>query len=185
MAEPVSAVSETVLEEDGTTDYPPRPQPTAKASEESAPFPDDDEEQESSCPSDNQLPPDMNEFWKAFLKIFEKKELVLPSFLMRVSLSINGNECVLTFPGSESFPYSQVSQKENVATIAKAFSAFVGRPMSVKTVLDRNAVVPATTESSDAPKPKARRASKFDLEADIEKEPVIKSILEIFDGELV
>ncbi len=147
-----------------------------------------DEEEPDSYPSStrNSFPPDTQAFWKSFLKIFEKNESFLAVFLAQAKAELTDDSCIVTFANDAAFQYQQISKKDHVDKVRNSFSAFAGRAIKLELLLDKTATTESPVhEEAVAVVQKTRRANRYDLEADIEKEPVIKVVFEQFDGELM
>ena len=85
----------------------------------------------------------------------------------------------LVFKQNFAFQFSEVNKKQHREEIAKMMHAFIGRPVEVLMTLDAKRKEKPEIKHA---KPEAHAAA---IESEIEREPVIGTVLDIFDGEVL
>lgn len=124
---------------------------------------------------------DLRNRWTEFLELLLREHPNLGSFLSMASIgSISSGVVELNFCANYRFQYMEVSKRQNRNEIIRLLQQFTGHQMDLEIVLDVNA---AKQENSNYIKQIANIPSTIDDQ--IEKEPIIKTILEIFDGEIL
>ncbi len=131
------------------------------------------------------LPLDRVAFWKSFLEVLEKSDSFATMHLLHGRPSFEDGGYVLRFPGDFSFQYSQVSKRSSLDKLMVDFAAFAGRPVPIKAVLDASLTVVAETGPADNAPIVADRVKRAILADDMEQEPVIRTIIAVFDGEVL
>lgn len=105
----------------------------------------------------------------------------LGSFLSLASIgSISSDVIELKFCADYRFQYLEVSKRQNRNEIIRLLQQFTAHQLDLEIILDVNA---AKQENTNYIKQIANIPSTIDDQ--IEKEPIIKTILEIFDGEIL
>ncbi len=119
--------------------------------------------------------------WTEFLELFLKVHPNLASFLSMASIgSISSDIIELNFCADYRFQYMEVSKRQNRNEIIRLLQQFTGHKMDLEITFDVNA---AKQENTNYIKQIANIPSTIDDQ--IENEPIIKTILEIFDGEIL
>jgi hypothetical protein len=86
----------------------------------------------------------------------------------------------IEYPNGRQFHKQQVEKRENLKLIQKTLEEIYGLPLGIKFTLDTN-----KTTSSVNQKDLSTLKKTVDLEKIKEEEPLIKSILENFEGEII
>jgi len=124
---------------------------------------------------------DLRDRWTDFLELLLKEHPNLGSFLSLASIgSISSDVIELKFCADYRFQYLEVSKRQNRNEIIRLLQQFTGHQLDLEIILDVNA---AKQENTNYIKQIANIPSTIDDQ--IEKEPIIKTILEIFDGEIL
>ncbi|NLL13732.1 MAG: hypothetical protein GX267_10025 [Fibrobacter sp.] len=124
---------------------------------------------------------DLGDRWPDFLELLLREHPNLGSFLSLASIgSISSDLVKLKFCADYRFQYMEVSKKQNRKEIIRLLQQFTGHQLDLEIILDLNA---AKQENTNYIKQIANIPSTIDDQ--IEKEPIIKTILEIFDGEIL
>lgn len=119
--------------------------------------------------------------WTDFLELLLKERPNLGSFLSLASIgSISADIVELKLSSDYRFQYMELTKKNNQSEIARLLAQFVGNPVELKITLDANA---AKVEDTNYIKQIGNIPNSIDDQ--IEKEPIIQAILEIFDGEIL
>ncbi len=122
--------------------------------------------------------------WNGFLDYLMKDRPNLGSFLSFASLvGVNASAVDLRFPSSFRFQYSQVTQKDCRADVLRYLHQFVGHPIDLRITLEKESDNGSDTKS--APQLHAMQTEKVTLQDEIDKEPIIETVLEFFDGEVI
>lgn len=110
-----------------------------------------------------------------------KEHPKLGSFLSLASIgSVSSDVIELKFCANYRFQYMEVSKRQNRNEILRLLQQFTGNQLDLQITLDVNA---AKQENTNYIKQIANIPPSIDDQ--IEKEPIIKTILEIFDGEIL
>ena len=103
----------------------------------------------------------------------------LGSFISIAHLSgCTENSVELKFANSQRFQYNEVTKKQNLDEIQRLFREFAGFPVELKFSLDMKAEEVEQNYINQNPK-------RSTINDEIENEPIIQSIIEIFDGEVL
>ncbi len=85
----------------------------------------------------------------------------------------------LRFPARCSFHFAEITRKNNRDVIAKKLTAFAGRKIDLHITIEKR------KESGNETPPAAAERVSPSFQDDMENEPIIKNVLDIFDGEVV
>lgn len=119
--------------------------------------------------------------WTSFLELLLREHPNLGSFLSFASISSISTEGVeLKFSADYRFQYMEVTKKQNRNEIIRLLQLFTGHMLDLQITLDVNA---AKQEDTNYIKQIGNIPSTIDDQ--IEKEPIIEAVLEIFDGEIL
>lgn len=124
---------------------------------------------------------DLKNKWTTFLELVLKDHSNLGSFLSFASISSVSSDVVeLKFSGDYRFQYMEVTKRHNQNEISRLLQEFVGHNVDLQISLDANA---PRDEDTNYIKQIGNIPSTINDE--IEKEPIIQTILDIFDGEIL
>ncbi|HEX3019443.1 MAG TPA: hypothetical protein VHP36_04045 [Chitinispirillaceae bacterium] len=124
---------------------------------------------------------ELKERWTSFLELLLKDHPNLGSFLSLASInSITSHKVELKFSSEYRFQYIEVNKKQHLNQIIQSLQKFTGSLVELQVTLDVNA---AKQEDSNYIKQIGNIPSTIDDQ--IEKEPIIKAVLDIFDGEIL
>lgn len=127
---------------------------------------------------------DLNREWTSFLDYLMKDRPNLGSFLSFASLvGVSDSAVDLRFPSSMRFQYSQVTRKDSRAEIIRHLHNFAGKQFEIRITIEKEKEGEgAATGVSIASQPKV---DKVTLQDEIDKEPIIETVLDFFDGEII
>jgi len=124
---------------------------------------------------------DVQQEWPAFLDILRKDRSSLALFLSHGRIaSYTGTSVDLRFAAPFKFQFSEVTKSVNRAIIEHALADFAGVPLQVHMTLETAAPDAAVHEYARRVAPAAPS-----IEDDIQNEPIIKNVLEAFDGQVL
>jgi chromosomal replication initiation ATPase DnaA len=124
---------------------------------------------------------ELKERWTEFLDFLLKEHPKLGTYLTAASVdSISSSIIKLRFCANYRFQYQEVTKKQYQNEIVRLLQQFTGQQLDLEVILD---VIAAEQENTNYIKQIANIPSTIDDQ--IEKEPIIKTILEIFDGEIL
>ncbi len=127
---------------------------------------------------------DSNTLWPGFLEILMKERPNLATFLsVAYVASITDNSIDIRFASRYGFQYAEITRKRNRDTIQNMLAEFAGKNYDLHITREREQK-PAVKET-DIPKPPPGTSFTPSLRDDIENEPIIKTILDVFDGEIL
>ena len=119
--------------------------------------------------------------WTVFLELLLKERPNLGSFLSMASIcSISADTVELKLSSGYRFQYMELTRKNNQSEITRILTQFTGCPVELKITLDSSA---PSVEDTNYIKQIGNIPNTIDDQ--IEKEPIIQTILEIFDGEIL
>jgi DNA polymerase III subunit gamma/tau len=132
----------------------------------------------------DRLPPgvetDISGKWRGFMDKTMHDRPHIGTFLSLANVSgYTGSSIDLVFEQSFAFQFSELNKKQHREEIAKMFHDFMGRPVEVHMTLE--AKQPGRQELKHN-RPEAHAAA---IESEIAREPIIGSVLDIFDGEVL
>ncbi|MBN1308153.1 MAG: DNA polymerase III subunit gamma/tau [Chitinispirillaceae bacterium] len=131
--------------------------------------------------SDTAASPDISAFWPSFLEALLRDRPKLGSFLSLASVAACSSHSIdLTFSPSFKFQFQELSRKQNREEITRILHTVTNRLFDVRMTLE--------TETSDAEKPKyitQVTGKKVTINDEIEHEPIIQSLMDMFDGEVM
>jgi hypothetical protein len=158
----------------------PQPQPVP-APDLSASQPEEDTE---SFASETETQPvrDLGGEWPAFLKQLIDDRPNLGSFLSHAHMAgSTGSSVDLRFASAFKFHFDEVTKRQNRAVIEQKLAQFAGAPITLHMTLEQE-------HHTEAPSPNYLSEitdTVPSLQDDIEHEPIIKTVLEAFDGEVI
>ncbi|MCU0610020.1 MAG: DNA polymerase III subunit gamma/tau [Chitinispirillaceae bacterium] len=127
---------------------------------------------------------DMRTRWPEFIELLMRDRPHLGSYLALAAVVGGSTSSVdLSFQPELSFQFSEVTQKKNREEIDRMLKTFMGRHIELhithETKKAADEVSPAVKNDNTAARdPRA-------IDAEIEREPVIQSVLDMFDGEII
>ncbi len=108
----------------------------------------------------------------------------LGSFLSMAHVAaVSAKNLDIRFPARCSFQFAEVTKKANREFVEKTLARKAGKPLDLHITLEK-AKKEDTSEAADKPSAVSRHMLPS-LEDDIENEPIIKNVLEMFDGEVI
>ena len=125
---------------------------------------------------------DLVERWPAFLSQFRQERPNLSMFLSHGHIAaFHGSTMDLRFAPTFKFQFSEVTRPQNREIILKKLAAFAGGQVDLHMTLE-------TTVPEEAPKNYLAHMGAdgtLSIEDDIRNEPIIKTVLDVFDGEVL
>jgi DNA polymerase-3 subunit gamma/tau len=121
--------------------------------------------------------------WRQFIELLAQERPNLGTFLsMATIISSSADTIDLRFGAIYQFQFGEITRKGNREIITQILSRFAGRPIDLHVTLEKKA-----TGAVESPLAQPARSSRItpSLEDDIANEPIIKNILEIFNGDIV
>ena len=119
-------------------------------------------------------------FWHDFIDLLMRDRPNLGTFLSLATVAGNTDSSIdLTYPHHLAFQFGEVTKKQHREEISKMLNSFLGKPMELHITLEtdtpekveRNIITPT--------------AHTVALESEIVHEPIIQSVLSIFDGDVL
>ena len=123
---------------------------------------------------------DVKKQWPAFLELVLRDRPNLGTFLSCAAISGSSESSIdLCYSSKLKFQFGEMTKKQNREEIIKMLSAFMDRPIEVHMSLSaekaddsgRNFIQPAPCAPI--------------LDNEIEREPIIQAVLDLFDGEII
>ncbi len=128
------------------------------------------------------VPRDLDEHWPAFIEYLTHDRPNLGAFLSQASLlGVNDSAVDIQFGGESGFQYREVTRKQNRDTISDLLHKFVGTPVQLRITLGKRPENPISTFQPE-PAPKTKTTT---INEEIEKEPIIQTLLDIVDGQIL
>lgn len=168
------------------TSDPPPPQPQTQPQPQTAPdiSATEPEENTESFSAETEAKPvrDLEGEWPAFLKELIDARPNLGSFLSHAHMAAcKGSTVDLRFATAFKFHFDEVTKRQNRAFIEKKLAEFAGAPITLHMTLEQE-------HHTDAQPPNYLSQitdTVPSLQDEIEHEPIIKTVLEAFDGEVI
>jgi len=121
---------------------------------------------------------DIQSGWQLVLEKLKKEKPSLSSFLQDVQLAaFDEKELHLEFAGDRAFQKQLVEKRENLSYLQKIAEEILGSPYKIKLAVNSTKASPAGPASTKQAKP--------DLEELKQKDPLLKDILDTFQGEVI
>jgi DNA polymerase-3 subunit gamma/tau len=123
---------------------------------------------------------DVKSRWGAFVETFMRDRPNIGTFLSMAAVTGSTESSIdLSYSPKLKFQFSEMSKKQNREEIAKLLRTFMGRPIEVHITIETKK---AEKEAQNYINPVPHALA---IESEIEHEPVIQSVLDIFDGEIL
>jgi DNA polymerase-3 subunit gamma/tau len=123
---------------------------------------------------------DVKSRWPAFVESFMRDRPNIGTFLSLATVSgSSGSSIDLTYGHHLKFHYSEMTKKQNREEIVRMLNAFMGRPVEVHITIE------TITTEKEAQNYINQVAHAPSIESEIEQEPIIQSVLDVFDGEIL
>jgi hypothetical protein len=118
--------------------------------------------------------------WSAFVESFMHDRPNIGTFLSLATVSGATESSIdLTYAAHFKFQFAEMTKKQNREEINRLLKSFMGRPIDVHITLEtKKAEKEAQNYIKSVPHARA-------IESEIEREPIIQSVLDIFDGEIL
>jgi DNA polymerase III subunit gamma/tau len=124
---------------------------------------------------------DIRAGWDKVLgKVKKVKVSLWPCLIEGKLLCFEEGMIKMEYPNGKQFHKQQVEKRENLKLIQKTLEEIYGFPLGIKFTLDTNKTTPVANQKDPYTSKKS-----LDLEKIKEEEPLIKSILENFEGEII
>jgi DNA polymerase III gamma/tau subunit len=121
---------------------------------------------------------DIQAGWLQVVEKLKKEKPSLSSFLQDVHLaSFDEKELHLEFAGDRAFQKQLVEKRENLSYLQKIAEEVLGTPYKIKLAVNSSKVSPD--------KPAPAKQTKPDIEELKQKDPLLKDILDTFQGEVI
>ena len=126
----------------------------------------------------------MKNKWLLFLKSFSKEKPVLSSLLqLGEVIEVDDDSIDIRFEKNYAFQYNEIKNHDNRVLIEKSIEKFYGKKFQLHLTLSerkKEIVVDKKIENSDI---KGHHISA--IQDEIEQEPIVKKVLEIFNAEIL
>jgi DNA polymerase-3 subunit gamma/tau len=124
---------------------------------------------------------DFKKKWTDFIDVLFKEQPTIGSF-MSIAIVVSCTDDVLSikFPQMSRFQYMEVTKKQNKEEVEKLLKMFLGKPVELQISLETR---PPDAEERSFLKQVGQMPSTINDE--IENEPIIQTILDVFDGEVL
>jgi DNA polymerase-3 subunit gamma/tau len=162
--------------------FPPVTQETGDAIEDADDVPDvvagadDDAGQQACTPEQTDAKKGSAPDWPGFIDYIQRERPPLGYHLSVASVvSASGHSIDLRFPHAFHFQFAEVNKKKNRDEIQKKLADFFGTPVELRITIE------AGEESAQKPRA-AETRSRLSIDNEIGREPVIKNVLDVFDG---
>lgn len=114
--------------------------------------------------------------WEKVIDKIKEQNAPLGTFLKEGEiLELKGNILTIEFAKDRAFHKQQIEKRENLSLIEKTINEIYGQNLKLRLVLNANKVNHATHKEK----------KKVDLEELAKNEPLVKNILETFEGEII
>ncbi len=114
--------------------------------------------------------------WEKVIEKVKEQNAPLGTFLKEGEiLELKGNFVTLEFAKDRAFHKQQIEKRENLSLIEKILSDIFGQNLKLRLVLNANKANPTA----------AGAKKKMDIEELAKNEPLVKNILETFEGEII
>jgi DNA polymerase-3 subunit gamma/tau len=128
-------------------------------------------------------PIDLKAQWPKFIEMLVNDRPNLGTFLsMAAIVSATTDSIDLRFAHNYIFQFAEITKKGNREAVEKKLNQFAGYPVNLRLTLEKKKEDPAAAGVQPTPFSRVMSAS---LEDDMETEPVIKNVIDIFKGEIV
>ncbi|KMQ51288.1 DNA polymerase III subunits gamma and tau [Chitinispirillum alkaliphilum] len=128
------------------------------------------------------VPQDLKENWPAFIDHLIHERPNLGAFMAQGRvLSVNDTTVDIQFGAECGFQYREINRKQNRDLITQILHRYTGAPVALRVTLEQRKKE-AKVEPY-APEPVEKSGANLDEE--IEKEPIIKTLLDLVDGEII
>ncbi len=118
--------------------------------------------------------------WKGFIESLMNDRPNLGMFLSPASVVASTDASIdLVFSRSLAFQFNEVTQKAMREEIETLLSGFMGKPIELHITLEAES--PGTHDAGAL----SRKADSLSIENEISREPIIQSVIEIFDAEFL
>jgi DNA polymerase III gamma/tau subunit len=126
---------------------------------------------------------DIKAQWPAFIEKLMEDRPNLGTFLsMAYIAECTARSIDLRFEKQFGFQFSEITKKNNREIIEKKLAAFAGRPIDMHITIEKQ-----PEEKKEKPKAAQEREIPLhpSMDDDIENEPIIQRVIEIFDGQIL
>ena len=124
--------------------------------------------------------PDVKKQWSAFLELLMRDRPTIGTFLSLATIVGSSESSIdLSYPPKLKFQFGEMTKKQNRDEIIKMLTAFMNRPIEVHITLSAEKAE-ELGQNHVHPSPLAPN-----LDNEIEREPIIKAVLDLFDGEII
>jgi len=124
------------------------------------------------------LTEDPEKLWHSFLEHLFKQSPTVANFLATARASFSGDRVTLHFTQHVQFPYQQVNNPKVLGTITQAYQQFSGKTKQFNCTYDAQ-------EQTAEPSVQKLFSKDIDLEQEIQRVASLKTLMEIFDGEII
>jgi DNA polymerase III subunit gamma/tau len=119
--------------------------------------------------------------WPAFIETIMRDRPNIGTFLSLATVAGSSESTIdLTYPHALKFQFGEMTKKPNRDEIVRLLKAFAGRQIEVRITLDA-----AGAENAGQNYIKHQGFAAAPIESEIEREPIIQSVIELFDGEVL
>ena len=119
--------------------------------------------------------------WPSFIESIMRDRPNIGTFLSLATVAASSDSSIdLTYSQGLKFQFGEMTKKNNRDEIVRTLNVFLGRPVDVRITLD--AAKPGSEGQNYI---NQTGFSPVAIDNDIEREPIIQSVLELFDGEML
>jgi DNA polymerase III subunit gamma/tau len=124
---------------------------------------------------------DVKSVWPSFIESIMRDRPNIGTFLSLAAIAGSSDSSIdLTYQQSLKFQFGEMTKKINRDEISRLLKLFIGRPIDVHITLDT-----AKTEGEARNYINHTGPAPLVIDNEIEREPIIQSVLELFDGEIL
>ncbi len=135
-------------------------------------------------PSENDNGPvDLTKIWPEFIEKLVEDMPNIGSFLSMANIAATTEDSIdLKFNKEFGFQFSEITKKNNRDSINKKLSSFIGKPVMLHITIDKN----SSEKQNDIKKvTNSNTHYQPSLEDDMKNEPIIKTVIELFKGDVI
>jgi DNA polymerase-3 subunit gamma/tau len=119
--------------------------------------------------------------WKAFLDLLMTERPNIGMFLSLATVASSAIDALdLVFGPELSYQFNEITQRATRLEIETLLERFMGRPITLHLTLES----PAPGETPDVAA-LARKADSFSIDHEISREPIIQTVIDLFDAEIL
>jgi DNA polymerase III subunit gamma/tau len=151
-------------------------------------LPDEEVDEGDRGPFDDRAPAaagaDITHKWPEFVESIMRDRPNVGTFLSLATVTGSTESSIdLVYPNTLAFQFAEITKKQNREEIVRMLNAMMGRTVEVHITLEHKK---AEKAGAVPPPPNGSAAAHaVAIESEIEREPIIRSVLDIFEGEIL